>query len=311
MPSTGSAACSTMGKGPMTADPDRGFLAVDKPAGLTSHDVVARVRKAIGIRKSGHAGTLDPMATGLLLVAFGPATRLIRFVQDLPKEYVATACFGVATDSLDADGAVIAREPMAFGRSDIEDLLPRFTGDILQVPPMVSALKVEGRRLYELAREGEEVHREPRPVTVHELEVIDVTPGPYPEVTFRVVCGKGTYVRSLADDMARALGGHAHLTALRRVRSGPIDIGRHGVGIDELDAWRRHLILPAEALGHLAAVSLDSAAVAGVSNGVRFARSPVGGLEDGTLFRILDQQGRLRALYRQRGSGAVAEVVLP
>ncbi len=169
-----------------------GFLLVDKPAGLTSHDVVARVRSISGIRKVGHAGTLDPSATGLLVVAVGRVTRLIRFVQEFPKEYVATAQFGVATDTLDADGAVLSRNPLPVTEGEVAVVMERFTGTIMQVPPMVSALRVDGRRLYELAREGKEVERDPRPVQVHELELIDFAPSDYPELTFRVRCSKGT-----------------------------------------------------------------------------------------------------------------------
>ncbi|HIE21901.1 MAG TPA: tRNA pseudouridine(55) synthase TruB, partial [Acidimicrobiia bacterium] len=165
----------------------RGFLVVDKPAGVTSTGVVEEVKRVTGIRKVGHAGTLDPMATGALVVALGSATRLIRFIQDQPKEYVATALFGVATDTLDAEGAVLTREEMHFEPAELEAVASRFVGTISQVPPMVSALKQGGRRLYELAREGQVVEREARPVGIYELELVSVGPGPYPEVTFRVV----------------------------------------------------------------------------------------------------------------------------
>ncbi|HEY4607246.1 MAG TPA: tRNA pseudouridine(55) synthase TruB, partial [Acidimicrobiia bacterium] len=199
-----------------------GFLVIDKPKGMTSNAVVGKVKRATGIKKVGHAGTLDPLATGVIVLAVGPVTRLIRFIQDQPKEYLATAQFGVATDTLDSDGAVLSREPMQFSEEELISVAERFIGVIHQVPPMVSALKHQGRRLYELAREGEVVAREARPVEIHELEIGEVGSGPYPEVEFRVVCGKGTYVRSLADDLAAALGGSAHLTALRRTRTGSL-----------------------------------------------------------------------------------------
>ncbi|HEU4895162.1 MAG TPA: tRNA pseudouridine(55) synthase TruB, partial [Acidimicrobiia bacterium] len=210
----------------------RGFLVVDKPRGITSNQVVGAVKAATGIKKVGHAGTLDPMATGVVVVAVGKVTRLIKFIQDQPKEYLATAEFGVATDTLDADGAVLTREPMEITTEDVEALVPRFTGTISQIPPMVSALKMDGRRLYELAREGEVVERDARSVLVHELEILSVGVPPYPEVEFRVVCGKGTYVRSLADDMAGALGGSAHLTSLRRTRIGSLRASQ-GVTIED------------------------------------------------------------------------------
>ena len=155
-----------------------GFLVVDKPGGMTSNDVVGRVRGATGIKKVGHAGTLDPLATGAMVVAVGPVTRLIRFIQEQPKEYLATAQFGVATDTLDADGAVLEREPMDFTQDELESAATRFVGVINQVPPMVSALKHEGRRLYELARRGEVVERDARPVEVHELEILSLGAGP-------------------------------------------------------------------------------------------------------------------------------------
>ena len=147
-----------------------GFLLVDKPPGWTSHDVVAKVRGIARMRKVGHAGTLDPMATGLLVIGLGHATRLLRFVQSFPKEYITTAVFGVATDTLDADGAVLSREPLPVSQADVESVLDRFRGPIMQTPPMVSARKVGGKKLYELARDGKTVEREARLVTIHELE---------------------------------------------------------------------------------------------------------------------------------------------
>ena len=168
-----------------------GFLVVDKPSGMTSNHVVGEVRRATGIKKIGHAGTLDPMATGTLVLAIGNVTRLIRYVQDMPKEYLATALFGVATDTLDADGAVLSREPMDFDPAELEAVVPRFVGRIHQIPPMVSALKQDGKRLYELAREGQVIEREARPVEIHELELVSIGAGPYPEVEFRVVTEDG------------------------------------------------------------------------------------------------------------------------
>ena len=230
-------------------------MLIDKPRGWTSHDVVAKVRSSVG-GKVGHAGTLDPMATGLLVLGIGGATRLLRFVQDADKEYLATALFGVATDSLDADGAILSREPMSVTAEEVDVALKRFRGEIMQIPPMVSARKVEGRRLYELAREGKVVEREARPVTIHRLELVDLAPSDYPEVTFRTVCSTGTYVRTLADDLARTLGGRAHLTALRRVRIGALDVS-DAVSIDEAvnaveaNGIERVLLTPAVALADL------------------------------------------------------------
>ena len=203
----------------MTGGTTAGFLLVDKPSGWTSHDVVAKVRNLVGIKKVGHAGTLDPMATGLVVLGLGRATRLLRFVQAAPKEYVATAVFGVATDSLDADGAILERTEMDVALRDLEHVMGRFVGKIAQVPPMVSARKVGGKKLYELARKGIEVEREAREVEIYQLDLLELAPSPYPEVTFRTVCSTGTYVRTLADDMARALGG-------RDPKTGSPDFGR-------------------------------------------------------------------------------------
>lgn len=288
----------------------RGFLVVDKPEGMTSNHVVGLVRKAVGVKKVGHAGTLDPMATGVLVMAIGEVTRLIKFIQDYEKEYVATALFGVATDTLDADGAVLSREPMDFSEGDLAALTPRFTGTISQVPPMVSALKHEGRRLYELAREGEVVERDARRVEIHELEVLSVGPPPYPEVGFRVVCGKGTYVRSLADDMAAVLGGQAHLTALRRTRIGPFGIS-DSVTVDDLASWSSYLMTPASALSTMASVTVDDETAEAVRNGMRFVGGPVLSGPPDVPYRVLSEEGELLAVYTRAGDRAQPDVVLP
>lgn len=287
-----------------------GFLVVDKPEGMTSNHVVGLVRKATGVKKVGHAGTLDPMATGVLVMAIGKVTRLIKFIQDYEKEYVAAALFGVATDTLDADGAVLSREPMDFGETDLEALTPRFTGTISQVPPMVSALKHEGRRLYELARAGEVVERDARQVEIHELEILSVGPPPYPEVEFRVVCGKGTYVRSLADDMAAVLGGQAHLTALRRTRIGPFGIS-DSVTVDDLANWQSYLMTPASALSAMAAVTVDDETAEAVRNGMRFVGGPVVSGPPDVPYRVLSEEGELLAVYSRVGDRAQPDVVVP
>jgi len=288
----------------------RGFLVVDKPRGITSNQVVGEVKMATGIKKVGHAGTLDPMATGAVVVAVGDVTRLIKFIQDQPKEYLATAEFGVATDTLDADGAVLTREPMDITTEDVEGLVPRFTGTISQIPPMVSALKKDGRRLYELAREGEVVERDARSVVVHELEIISVGVPPYPDVEFRVVCGKGTYVRSLADDMAAALGGSAHLTSLRRTRIGSLRASR-GVTIDDMRNWESYFLSPEEAMGDYAMIGVDAETARGVRNGVRFVGGPLLSGPADQPFGVLDPGGELIAVYRLVGERAEPDVVLP
>lgn len=287
----------------------RGFLVVDKPQGVTSNQVVGEVKRATGIKKVGHAGTLDPMATGVLVMAIGKVTRLIRYIQDQEKEYFASALFGVATDTLDADGAVLSREPMDFTKENLEAIVSRFTGVIYQVPPMVSALKHDGRRLYELAREGRLVDREARKVVVTELEIISVGAPPYPEVDFRVVCGKGTYVRSLADDMAAVLGGQAHLTLLRRTRIGSLGL-EHALKVEDLEEWRQHLIDPAEGVAHLPRVTVDDATAGGVRNGMRFVGGDVVAGPESQPYSVLTRDGELLAVYRRVGERAEPEVVL-
>ena len=293
-----------------------GFLMVDKDGGWTSHDVVAKVRRLTGFKKAGHAGTLDPMATGLVVVGLGRATRLLRFVQDLPKEYVARVAFGIATDTLDADGAILSREPMPVSVEEVEGVLSRFTGTIMQVPPMVSALRVDGRRLYELAREGQVVDRPPRQVHVHELEVVDFAPGEYPEATIRVVCGKGTYIRSLADDIAQALGGRAHLAALRRTRSGSIDVESQGSRVADLeqaadeDRLQNLIVSPALGLADIPSVAVEAATAESVLHGVQLPGSVFAAGVPGDMFRVLDRAGDLLAIYRMTDGKAVAEVVL-
>lgn len=287
-----------------------GFLVVDKPGGITSNAVVSRVRGVTGVKKVGHAGTLDPMATGLVVVAVGPVTRLIRFIQEQPKEYFATAEFGVSTDTLDADGSVLTREPMDISADEIGSVAERFIGTIHQVPPMVSALKHHGRRLYELAREGVVIEREAREVRIDELEILDVGAGPYPRVKFRVVCGKGTYVRSLADDIAGCLGGCAHLTALRRTRTGSLNLDDHGIASTDLESWESHLLDPADALVDLPLVYVDEETADAIRHGVRFVGGSMSSIPEGRPVRVLDESGDLIAVYSRSGEICRSEVVL-
>ncbi len=286
----------------------RGFLAVDKPGGITSHDVVARVRRLTRIKKVGHAGTLDPMATGLLVVAVGPVTRLIRFVQEAEKEYVAEICFGIATDSLDADGEVIETSPMPVSAEEVEGALPGFLGRIEQVPPMVSAVKKDGVRLHELARRGIEVEREARTVTIHHLAMEGFVPGEHPTATIRVGCSTGTYIRSLGDDIARSLGGRAHLTALRRTTIGSTSVD-DAMPLDQLTPENigAHLVDPADALADLPAVTVDRVGSEAVGHG----RPLPGPVPDGDFVRVLDEEGGLLAVYRPDGQMLRPEIVLP
>jgi len=195
-----------------------GILLIDKPLGITSHDVVARIRRKFNTKRVGHAGTLDPLATGLLVVAVGPATRFLQYLPLEPKEYECQILFGKETNTQDAEGEVLADKPVP---EDLEkrilDIIPQFAGEIQQIPPMYSAVKKAGKPLYFYARQGEEIEREPRTVTIESLELISVDG---PTAHLRVVCSGGTYVRTLAHDMGQALGCGAHLSALQRTQVG-------------------------------------------------------------------------------------------
>jgi tRNA pseudouridine55 synthase len=293
-----------------------GFLLVDKPAGWTSHDVIAKLRGLLGIKKVGHAGTLDPMATGLVVVGLRRATRLLRFVQAAPKEYIGRAVFGVATDSLDADGAILERVEMDFDEQELRATMTRFEGRIAQIPPMVSARKIAGRKLYELARAGVEVEREPRDVVIHRLELIDFAPSPYPEAVFRTVCSTGTYVRTLADDIARALGGRAHLSALRRLRNGSLHVS-DAFQLAELESARSDgtieskILSARDGLADLPEVVVEAATATGVRNGLAFPVAALGeGMPSAGPVRVVGESGQLLAVYEVDAGKAVAEVVL-
>ena len=202
--------------------PFDGVLLVDKPAGLTSHDVVDRVRRHFGFKKVGHCGTLDPAATGLLILVIERATKLQDRLMSDDKMYEGTMLLGVSTDSQDADGAVIAEKPVPpLTEEDIDRVFAKFRGDLQQVPPMVSAVKHQGTPLYKLARKGKTVEREPRLVHIYDLRVLGLE---LPRVRLRVACTKGTYVRTLCSDVGDLLGCGAHLYELRRMRSGNFDV---------------------------------------------------------------------------------------
>jgi tRNA pseudouridine55 synthase len=287
-----------------------GLVVVDKPAGCTSHDVVARLRRVYGQRRVGHAGTLDPDATGVLLVGLGRVTRLLRFLQDHPKTYRGEVVLGVATSTLDASGAVLDRRPLPVTRPQVEQAARRFLGDTQQVPPMVSALRVGGRRLHDLARRGEEVERAPRPVHIERLDVVDFRPGPYPVAEIVVECSAGTYVRSLAADLGAALGGCAHLDALRRLRVGSF-------GLDEardLDAVAADpggaLLPPPAAVRDLTPVPVDAEQGRAVRHGMTFPESALDAATGPGPFALLDPSGALLAVYERRKAGFKPVVVV-
>jgi tRNA pseudouridine55 synthase len=270
---------------------------VDKPAGITSHDVVAHCRRALGQRQVGHGGTLDPSATGVLLVGAGAATRLLRFLSVLPKTYEGEVVLGVETATLDADGEVVATHDMAGVTIDeVREAAARFLGRIDQVPPMVSAVKVGGRRLHELARAGEDVERAARPVVVHRF---DVEAGPEAEVLgISVDCSSGTYVRTLAADLGAALGGGAHLRHLRRTAVGPFTLA-DARPLDEVGPDT--LLPPAAAVRHLPAVVVGAETAAAVAHGAVLARDTRPFEGEGP-WAVLGGDGALLAVYEARGS---------
>jgi tRNA pseudouridine55 synthase len=219
-----------------------GLVVLDKPAGMTSFAAAAAVGRALGEQRVGHGGTLDPMATGVLPVCLGEATKLAAFLLGGDKEYEAELAFGVATDTLDADGAVVARgETAQLSEQAIRCALGAFVGTITQRPPMYSAVRIGGQRLHELARAGVQVERAPRTVVVDAIDLLEFGAGP--RARLRIACGKGTYIRVLAADLAEALGSCGHLAALRRTRSGPFSIGQ----AIALDAVTKAAVLPMQA----------------------------------------------------------------
>lgn len=280
-----------------------GFVVVDKEASWTSHDVVAKARGVLGTRKVGHSGTLDPGATGVLVLGVGKGTRLLRFVTALEKTYVAEAVLGVETDSLDADGEVTKTHDMSGVTIDEVALAATlFVGDIEQVPPMVSAVKVDGRRLHELAREGKEVERKARPVTVYSLDVEPVVDEP-DIFRFTTRCSSGTYVRTLAADIAESLGGGAHLRSLRRTAIGSYteDMARP---VEQVE-----LVSLADGLCDYSAVQVDADTAVRVRNGQRL---PEDLFEGAGPWRILDEAGELVAMYERSESGRPkSAVVIP
>ena len=250
--------------------PVHGWVVLDKPAGMTSTQAVSAVKRLYDAQKAGHAGTLDPLATGILPIALGEATKTVPFAVDGEKAYRFTVRFGAETDTDDAEGTVVRTSDALPARAAIEALLPRFTGEISQVPPQFSAVKVDGNRAYDLARSGEAVVLEPRAVIIEDLRLVE-TPDAATAV-FEARCGKGTYVRALARDMGRALSCFAHVIALRRTRVGPFEEAG-AVGLEALrsaaqaggDALLAHLLpveAPLEALPGLSVGTNDAASLA-------------------------------------------------
>lgn len=202
-----------------------GFINLYKPAGLTSFDCVARIRKLLGTKKVGHAGTLDPDATGVLPIAVGKATRLLEYVTAVSKEYRAVMTIGIQTTTQDASGEVVKEiNSSHLSKNDIINILPQFIGEIEQIPPMYSAVKVAGKRLYELARKNIEIERQPRKVSIEHIILTNFVPGEYPTATLDVACSKGTYIRTLLEDIGTAMSTTAHMSFLERTRVGIFEL---------------------------------------------------------------------------------------
>lgn len=280
-----------------------GVLLIDKPTGMTSHDVVNVVRRRLGIKRVGHAGTLDPMATGVLVVAVGPATRFLQYLPLEPKEYVGEIQFGVETETQDAEGPVVQERPVPsdFLERAIE-ALPNLTGEIDQLPPMFSAVKREGRPLYDYARKGQTVERASRRVFVHDWELAKVAES---RARFRVVCSGGTYVRTLAHDLGTLVGCGAHLASLVRTRVGKFDIERC-VALE--DAAVERLVPLREALPPMPLVPLDERQAADVWEGRAIRTSlPL----DAKAAALLDPTGGVMAVARLEDGVLRPECVIP
>jgi tRNA pseudouridine55 synthase len=249
-----------------------GLLNLDKPQGITSHDAVLAVRRVTGIRRVGHAGTLDPMATGVLVVCIGRATRLVEYLMATDKSYEGTVRLGVETTTYDAEGEITRQAEVAIKREQVETTLGRFRGAIEQVPPMYSAIKQEGQPLYKLARRGLTVPREARRVTISRIELTDWSP---PDLELRLTCSSGTYVRSLVHDLGQRLNCGAHLTRLVRTRSGTLSLG-DSVSLLELtpENWRDHLLPMEVALSEFPRLVFSTDQREQLTQGQSVARQP-------------------------------------
>lgn len=277
-----------------------GFLNVDKPAGLTSHDVVARVRRVAGQKRVGHGGTLDPAATGVLPIGLGQATRLLEFLVEGRKRYHAVIKLGVTTTTDDAEGTAVSEQPLpALEAGDLQAALSQFVGIVEQVPPMYSAIQIGGRRLYDIARAGETLELAPRRVEIDRIELLSWQS---PLVEVDIVCGKGTYIRSIARDLGAALGCGAHLEALRRTAVGPLS-WETAVPLDQLlqgpETITQHVMAQSVAVAHLPRVELDDHGVQRLRHGLVVELQ--GEVASDTIGAAFTAAGDLVALVRYDG----------
>jgi tRNA pseudouridine55 synthase len=273
-----------------------GVLVIDKPVGMTSHDVVQDVRKGTRIRRAGHTGTLDPRASGVLVVLIGPAVRLSEYVSASDKRYLADIRLGTTTDTYDADGRVLNTLPVEIAEEQFKDTLQQFVGEIEQVPPPYSAVKVKGRKAYEMAREGEQVDLNPRTIQVYNLDLLDWAP---PIAVVDAYCSSGTYIRSLAHDLGEQLGCGAHLVGLRRTKSGRFSL-RDAIPLRKLreafdsNSWYQYLIPAADALSDWPSVDLSTEQVEAIRHGHRIPSESTE--QPQQMARGISEQGELVAL---------------
>ncbi|WP_442600902.1 tRNA pseudouridine(55) synthase TruB [Paenibacillus sp. KN14-4R] len=284
-----------------------GILAVRKPAGWTSHDVVAKARGLLGIRRIGHTGTLDPQVVGVLPLCIGRATRMVEYIQELPKQYEATLLIGVATDTEDATGTIIDEvEQVTLTKEAVIEAIMGFIGDIEQIPPMFSAVKINGKRLYDLAREGKEVERKPRQVSIYEIDIIEMElDKPHPEVKFRVTCSKGTYIRTLCVDIGKKLGYPATMKELLRTRTGSITL-EQCLTLEQIAELKKsgtleeHVIAADQGVAHLHAVTLTDVQAKQASQGQRLKIDPklvTNDTADESILRVYSNGGTFVGLF--------------
>ncbi len=280
-----------------------GIINVNKPLGITSHDVVYRLRKILGIKKIGHTGTLDPDASGVLPMCVGKGTKLAEYLTAKDKQYLAVLKLGAFTDTQDASGEIIESFDVTATEEEIRDAIKGFVGDIMQIPPMYSAIKVDGKKLYELAREGKTVEREPRQVTVKSIEIknIDMETN---TVEMLVDCSKGTYIRTLCNDIGMVLGCGGYMAALHRTKSGRFDI-KNSFTLDEIEKMAGEndfsfMVSVGEALSEYEKIVLADKNAQRVRNGIKIS---VEGLNDDEIYRVFDEQGEFLALAQQTESG--------
>ncbi|MFD1774426.1 tRNA pseudouridine(55) synthase TruB [Paenibacillus rhizophilus] len=293
-----------------------GVLAVYKPAGFTSHDVVAKTRRMLGMKRIGHAGTLDPQVIGVLPLCLGRATRIVEYIQELPKEYIATLRLGMSSDTEDLTGTVTeTAEEVRVTEEEVRRTLDSFRGIISQTPPMYSAVKVGGKRLYELAREGKTVERKSREVEIYEIEMSDmVWSGRFPDITFRVLCSKGTYIRTLCVDIGHALGLPGVMVKLERTMSAGIRADRclslEEIGERMANGTLQEYLIPAdEAISHLPAHKVADEKKAAALQGQRLsARFVTPEVQEMGPFRLYDQHGGFLGIYEPEDTGSIAPV---